>query len=193
MNFPHVDQVIRHLRHFLTAQPELKAYAILDCARDERIYPALVEACDDRKYRCLFQGHEAIFLGNLPRVLAQAAPHLIQLDFQSNFARWMISRGWGNNWGIYALSSAPLDKLLIHLRRFLMVKNESGKPFYFRYYDPRVMRVYLPSCNDKELEMVFGPLSRYCMESEDADVLREYKWADGKMDQVNIKFEVPKV
>jgi hypothetical protein len=28
----------------------------------------------------------------------------------------------------------------------------------FRYYDPRVLRVYLPSCRPSELETVFGPV-----------------------------------
>ena len=36
----------------------------------------------------------------------------------------------------------PVDELRRHLRRFLLVKDESGRQLYFRYYDPRVLRLY---------------------------------------------------
>ena len=184
MSYPHIDRVIRHLWSPTWQEQGLHVYALLDGARDDRIYPALIEACDERNYRCILRGHQAIFLGRLPRVLAEAAPYLVKLDPKTNFARWMISRGWGDNWGIFAISSATLDELLINFRRFLMVKDESGKPFYFRYYDPRVMRAYLPACNVKELKMVFGPVDRYYVEGEDPDTIMEYARVDGNLEHL---------
>jgi len=43
-----------------------------------------------------------------------------------------------------------------HFRRFITVHDESGKPLLFRYYDPRVLRTFLPTCNAKELAEIFG-------------------------------------
>ena len=38
---------------------------------------------------------------------------------------------------------------------------------YFRYYDPRVLRVFLPTSNTEELTAIFGPVSCFLVESED--------------------------
>jgi hypothetical protein len=49
-----------------------------------------------------------------------------------------------------------------------MVHDPDGRRLYFRYYDPRVFRVYLPTCNAEEMEQVFGPVLSYQMEDESA-------------------------
>ena len=38
-----------------------------------------------------------------------------------------------------------------HLRRFLMVEDESGEPLYFRYYDPGALRDFWPSCSRRQV------------------------------------------
>ncbi len=168
------EAVFSRIFGYLEDRTDLRAYAILDGARDERIHPALTEAVSERDYRCLYLGHKLIFLGKMPPVLARAAPYLVRLRKTSNFTRWMISRGWGDCWGIFFLSTAALDPLMNHFRRFLMVKDESGKTFYFRYYDPRVLRIYLPTCSQPELETIFGPVERFFCEDENADTLLEF-------------------
>ena len=65
----------------------------------------------------------------------------------------------------------------MHLRTFLKVYGPDLKPLYFRYYDPRVLRVYLPTCNDQELQTVFGPVLRYLLEDEDPATLLKF-WID---------------
>ena len=56
-----------------------------------------------------------------------------------------------------------------------MVQDPEGKTLLFRYYDPRVMRVYLPTCNSEEIRAVFGPLQWYAMESEEAGELIRFR------------------
>lgn len=189
MTFQYVDRAIQRLWHVTGQKENLHVYAILDAARDEKIYPAIVES--SREHRCLYAGHQVLFLGKLPQVLAKAAPHLVKLEPEAVFTRWIISRGWGDSWGIFLVSSADLRELLRHFRRFLMVKDENGKAFYFRYYDPRVMRVYLPTCNVTELKMLFGPVDRYYVEDEDAGSLREYRLVDSKLAERKIQVYPP--
>jgi hypothetical protein len=53
-----------------------------------------------------------------------------------------------------------------------MVKDEAGRRLVFRFYDPRVLRVYLPTCRPAETDEFFGPVHEMLMESEDArDIL----------------------
>src|SRR5947209_7089547 len=45
-----------------------------------------------------------------------------------------------------------------HFRHFLLVETEDGKLLYFRFYDPRVLRAFLPTCNSDESSEFFGPI-----------------------------------
>ena len=51
--------------------------------------------------------------------------------------------------------------------RFLRVTDESGRKLLFRYYDPRVLPIYLPTCTNDELTTIFGPVDRFVTETED--------------------------
>jgi len=62
-----------------------------------------------------------------------------------------------------------------------MVHDEAGKPLYFRFYDPRVLRTYLPTCNASELAQIFGPVECYVQEGEDPGVLLRFRQAGGKL------------
>ena len=66
-----------------------------------------------------------------------------------------------------------------HCRTFLIVHGANGKPLYFRYYDPRVLRLYLPTCTAQELAIVFGPISSYLMEDETPSSLLGFRRANG--------------
>ena len=52
---------------------------------------------------------------------------------------------------------------------------------YFRYYDPRVLRIYLPACNKEELATIFGPVRRYVLEGEEKEMVIEYQAAGGEL------------
>ncbi|MBL8173138.1 MAG: DUF4123 domain-containing protein [Bryobacterales bacterium] len=140
-------------------------WAVLDGARNERIYGAIYRSYLDK---C------CLYAGELPWQLQMAAPYLVQLDKDDAASVSLIKQGWGDSWGIYARSSASLATLRKHFRGFLRVRDHAGRKLVFRYYDPRVMRVYLPTCTPEELETVFGPVESYVMESEDANVAIEY-------------------
>ena len=140
-------------------------YAILDTARDDRIYPRLHDS--SLEARCLYEGPIA-------QPVAETAPYLVPLRPWTPFTESLLEEGWGRSWGIFLSSSALAHDLRRHFRRFLMVADENGKQLYFRYYDPRVFRVYLPTCNEAELKFVFGPVERFWCESEDAREVVEY-------------------
>jgi len=141
----------------LFGDPELKTYAVLDGAP----IPDLLEhlEADAPDHFCLYRGE-------LSDELAEAAPYLVQLQPNTPFTDWLLSEGWGNHWGIFALSTADIREMRKHFRTFLIVKDPKGKQIYFRYYDPRVMRVYFPTCKPKEIAAICGPVATYFMEAE---------------------------
>lgn len=135
-------------------------WAVVDCARRPRIYPA-VEQC--------FFDKCCLYAGILPPELARAAPYLVQLYQSDHFTELLLDQGWGDSWGIFLRSKASMKTLRRHLRGFLMVQNERRKRLSFRYYDPRVLRVFLPTCSQRQLETLFGPVDHYILEGEGED------------------------
>jgi len=172
MPFAEPAVVIEQLWQALPGEQDWKVFAILDGARDERIYPHVIESTLE---------HCCLYRGELEPDLAAAAPYLVQLEPDAPFTGWMIAQGWGDSWGIFAKAPATLPELRRHFRRFLMVYDPNGNPLYFRYYDPRVLRVYLPTCNAEETAALFGPVERYFLEAEDANVLMQYRHTGGQL------------
>jgi hypothetical protein len=165
------EKVIYYFTRKAKQLPDMKLYAILDTARDERIYPAL------RQYRCQYRH---LYRGSLPPVLEEVAPHLVEVNPRSAFARWLIEEGWGMSWGIFLASPARLDILKNHFRDLVRVRDEEGRIIYFRYYDPRVFRVYMPTCTDEELQSVFGRVRHFFTEAQNGSLVIEYGVEDSR-------------
>jgi hypothetical protein len=53
----------------------------------------------------------------------------------------------------------------------------------FRYYDPRVLSVYLPTCNPEEVTSLFGPVSRFLMESDGVAAMLMFENKSGTLSQ----------
>ncbi|MEI7869946.1 MAG: DUF4123 domain-containing protein [Candidatus Methylumidiphilus sp.] len=157
-------QAIRQqdLARQLFADPKLNAYAVLDGASN----PALLDHLYDGErpeFACLYRGE-------LEPDMAECAPYLARLDPDSPFTQWAIDNCLGNHWGIFALSRADLHGLLQHFRKHNMFYDgETNLPFLFRYYDPRVLRVFLPTCSEEKIADIFGPVEAFFAEAEDGE------------------------
>jgi hypothetical protein len=127
--------------------------------------------------------HICLYRGELAPDMAEVAPYLAFLERGAPFTDWVISHGWGQHWGIFGVTRADLKELRKHFRKFLMVYDESAKSLYFRYYDPRVLRVYLPTCNAQELKTVFGPVMSYLMEDEDPKLRRKFVFINNTLQE----------
>jgi len=147
------------------AKSKLGVWAVLDCARDPKIYLALIES--RLEFRCLYSG-------KLPKALEMVAPHLVELIPGHRLTARLLDEGWGQSWGVLLRIDDP-SNLRHHLRKFLRVQNEAGRRLIFRFYDPRVLRMYLPTCHADELQTLFGPITSLLAESADGAELIEYR------------------
>ena len=157
---------IETLKKHLFSQFDTNVYAVLDGASVPDLeLPKLLWK--------LKPEHVCLYRGQLEPDMAEVAPYLVKLEFDHPFTKLVLEKGWGNHWGVFAVTGleADLRKMRTHFRKFLMVISPEGKSIYFRYYDPRVLRVYLPTCNTEEIQTVFGPISCYYLEDEDPAIL----------------------
>ncbi|MFO7639969.1 MAG: DUF4123 domain-containing protein [Candidatus Competibacteraceae bacterium] len=171
------DARLEALRRILYENGETRVYAVLDGASIPNLLSLLAEHAVE---------HVCLYRGELDPELAQTAPYLVHLPEESSFSRLFLRGGWGQHWGILVLSREGLRALRMHFRKFLMVSAPDGKPLYFRYYDPRVLRVYLPTCNGAELETLFGPVSAYVLEGEKPEVLLRFTRAGNALSQTEL-------
>lgn len=166
------------LSHYLFANEETNVYAVLDGASVKELLPKLDEHQPP---------HICLFPGDLEPDMAEVAPYLIKLIEGGEFTNWVLEQGWGNHWGVFAATTADIYAMRQHLRRLLTVYDENGRPLRFRYYDPRVMRKYLPVCNTSEVNEFFGPVENYLMEAEDDLYLLSLSNNNGALTEQKVK------
>jgi hypothetical protein len=150
-------------------------YAILDGAS----IPELL----DKLYADPPPAFECLFPGDLEPDMAEVAPYVVLLERDSPFFKWVTS-GWGKHWGVFLKTAAKMRPVRNHLQD-LVIAYSDGKPMRFRYYDPRVLRAYLPNCDAKELRRMFGPLQVFLMEDEDPAVAAQFTVENGALKKRN--------
>ncbi|MGZ6126437.1 MAG: DUF4123 domain-containing protein, partial [Myxococcales bacterium] len=150
-------------------------YAVLDGARDGRI-AALARG---ELVRCLYRG-------DLPREINDAAPQLMRVWPGNEPTERLFKQGWNQSWGVLLAYTGPVKGLYRHLRRFLRVRSEDGRALAFRWYDPRVLRVYLPTCTPAEMERFFGPVEAIAAEDEQPDGFHLFRRAMRGFEHVRV-------
>jgi hypothetical protein len=163
---------IREILYQSSFAQDKQLYIILDAARVEQIPAQLFELEDDPEYISLFF--------DTPQAeLIDVAPYLVKIeDMDSRLLAWMLDEGWGKSWGIFISAAMDIEELFEHLRQFLKVKEPEGEELFFRFYDPRVLRMFLPTCNFQEIMQFFGEVGSYMAESEDGGMLLGFSKGD---------------
>lgn len=155
-------------------------YALLDGARTPDVQAWIIAS--RLESRCLY-------IGDLAPALARVAPYLVRLPRSSPASRELLDRGWGDSWGVFLRSTASMGALHRHFRRMLRVQDERGARMLFRFYDPRVLRLYLPTCVAGELNQVFGPVEYFVMEGEDSATVLEFRNNRGVLARGEVRAE----
>jgi hypothetical protein len=152
-------------------------FAVLDGARDRAIGRALSAHTVE---------YESLFSGPLSWSLRAASPLIVKLVPGEDFTKQLIAEGWGRAWGIYLASSSTLLGVRRHLRTLLRVRLDDGRKCYFRYYDPRVLRAFLPTCTSEQLRQIFGPITRFDLEDSDSSTLLRFRLSPGPVSALRV-------
>jgi len=122
-----------------------------------------------------------LLTGDLPADMVYAAPYLVYLSPDSKFADWVFQEAFGKHWGIFVQSPRSMIEMRRHFRALMQTFDERGNPMKFRFYDPRVLSRFLPTCNGGELKALFGEVQAFYVESEKDDELLRYKLEGSKL------------
>lgn len=162
-----------HERLRAAAGANSQLYAVLDGAA---MIPDIVQRLRQHaiKSGCLLPGE-------IDSELRQVAPHLAQLNDQSAFVEWLLKEGLGKHWGVFLVTPVAFQTLHQHLQTLLHVYSPDSEPLLFRFYDPRVLRAYLPTCDDQQLAQFFGPISCFLAERDEPRVLELFELREGAL------------
>lgn len=115
--------------------------------------------------------HASLFAGEMGELLKGVAPYLARCPQDSPLMKWILEEGWGDSWGIFVSVNLSLEELRRHLKRFLLVRDEEGRRYHFRFYDPRILRAFLPVCTPSEAAQFFGRIRQFLVEGDSAEEL----------------------
>lgn len=155
-------------------------YAVLDGASVPDLPNRLYET--DPPNFCLYRGE-------LPDDLVYVAPYLVLLEPETPFTEWLLDECWGKHWGIFAQTPTSLTGMRKHFRSILTVQDETGKPFLFRFYDPRVLPSFLLTCQYDELEKIFGSVKYFFVEMPETNDFLRFHLTKGKLKETRLKLD----
>jgi hypothetical protein len=150
----------------------------------ERLY-TVVDACQDAELAFEAQSRfgqpiRMLFKGAAAQYMRDVAPYFIPIDLASEYLeRWAAA--WGKNAGILLTSSADPGRVFRHLREIFVVKDGAGQEYFFRFYDPRALRVFLPTCTPEETKAFLGPINSLLVAGSGPGTLLRYAVASGKL------------
>lgn len=176
------DPKLNHLKTHLFEREAAMVFAILDGA----MIPDLVAALEagNQEYFCLYRGA-------LEPEMAAVAPYLASLHRDAPFTGWVLSNVWGRRRGMFGGSAEGVPELRKHFRRLAMVSDQEGKLYYFRFYDPAVLRNYLPRVSAKEAADFFGPAQWFFVEDAEPGMAKNLFLVDNALREDRISVVQP--
>ena len=128
---------------------DLNSYAVIDSVA----IPMLLANIHKHSvpFLCLYRGE-------IPIDRVDIVPYIVKLNKNSQFCNWLIEASTKTPCCIYLNSSENITDVRKHLRKFIKAEIPSGKTIYFRFYDPRILKVYLPECELDDERVVYGEI-----------------------------------
>lgn len=160
------DNKLDTIQRQLFSNTENFVYAVIDGA-----------ACPELRFKIYDWEPESscLWSGKLEPDLEEVAPYMAKLEQGSSFTEWLIKEGWGNHWNIFIESVLDPKAFRKQIRKLQLVRSPEGKTLLFRFYDPRVMEMFLPTCDEEQLEELFENLVSItfpCVAKEEFNVCR---------------------
>lgn len=134
-------------------------------------------------------GFKSLYNSNIEPTHSDVAPYLFTFSDNQPFRSWFFENGWGNAWGVIVSTKVSFEDCWKHFRKFLLVKTEDGQELYFRFYDPRVLKIFLPTCDGKQIMEFFGPVDKFIVEGETKEEAIEFWHRQGVLHKNTISVE----
>lgn len=127
-----------------------RAYLLLDSNQIPDLYARLFQSAPKAI-------PHSLYLTTRYADLAHIGPVLVAVEPQSALAN-TFTEEWQARFGIWLESEADEVELIAHLRSLIHVQLEGDVSAFFRFYDPRITRLWLGDLSDAERDRLMGPV-----------------------------------
>ncbi|MEO6670262.1 MAG: DUF4123 domain-containing protein [Ferruginibacter sp.] len=127
--------------------------------------------------------HQSLYRETAGNILLDVSPHIFSLSEDSEFSNWYFENGWGKSWGLVIIAKMSFEDCWIHFRRFLIIKTDDKRELYFRFYDPRVLKIFLPTCDKNQILEFFGPVESFICEGDTKEEAIRFWHQNGELKQ----------
>lgn len=100
---------------------------------------------------------QSLYSGKAASDYHAIAPYLFSLS--AELIEWILAELDGQSWGFLFQTKLDFKSARKHFRGFLTVLDPQGEKMLFRFYDPRVLKIFLESSSQQEIQTFFGPCS----------------------------------
>jgi hypothetical protein len=125
--------------------------------------------------------NECLFKGDLEPDMLYVAPFVVHLPAGDTFTDWVFGEGFGKHWGIFMHSRRSMNEMRRHFRSLVNVYDEDARSLIFRFYDPRVLNKFLPTCDADQLKSFFGDVDAFY--AEDGSKLIRFRLDKGRLEK----------
>lgn len=146
-------------------EPGESLYGVVDAARDKEL--AFEGAI---RHGWVLQW---LFSEDTPAHMRDVAPYVVPITYEPTYPYEegdyldLWARRLGRSAGILLLAPVGPKPLRLHLREIFQVTDEQDREYYMRFYDPRMLRLFLPTCTGDEAQEFFGPIRAILVESDE--------------------------
>lgn len=128
----------------------MRTYLLLDSIQIPELYARLYQLAQITTVHSLY-------LSTQYAELASIGPVLVAVEPGSALAQTFHEQ-WQEKAGIWLESDAAETTLVAHLRSLIHVGLEGGVCAFFRYYDPRITRLWLEDLSSEKRDRLMGPV-----------------------------------
>lgn len=132
--------------------PQTTRYLLLDGVKIENLPRHLYTLEDSPVFEWLYHGTRY-------HALCPIGPALVVLRPGGALEQSFLKQ-WQHDAGLMLESDEPIQPLADHLRSMIHARAPGDAVLLFRYYDPRVMRHWLPDLDSEEKDHLMGPVNR---------------------------------
>lgn len=140
-------------------QTDKQHYLLLDGAQIEDLMLTLYQLEHAPEFHWLYEGTRFA-------ELADAGPILIATEDDSLLSQH-FRKHWHTTAGVTLVSRAPVDELVQHLSSLVHASVGGGVSLLFRYYDPRILYLWLTDMSDGQRNSVLGPVEQFTLWGSD--------------------------
>ena len=121
--------------------------------------------------------------------LKNVGPFIFKYSADSLFGKWIMDECIEKDFGILLVCDTDIIEIANHFRQFIRITTPDYILSYFRFYDPRVLRIFLPTCDAGQLREFFGPVTYYFCADDDPAFFLVYSLRYGQLHTERVSVE----